>query len=260
MGKQWKQWQTLFWGLQKLLQVVTAAMKLRHLLLGRKTMTNLESIFKSRDITLETKIHIVKAIVFPMVIYGCESCTIKEGWVWKNSCFWTVVLEKTLESPLDCVEIKPVHPKGDQSWIFIGRTDAEAETPIFWPPYGKNWLIGKDPGNDWRQEEKGMTEDEMVECHQQVNGHEFEQALGFADGQGRLACYSPWDCRESDMTEWLNWTQLCGFLHTIYWSACLFFIIYSYLFCLRLIDHKCVGLFLGFLSCPINLCVWFLWQ
>ena len=128
-----------------------------HVLFGRKTMTNLESIFKSRDITLETKIHIVKAIVFPMVIYGCESCTIKEGWVWKNSCFWTVVLEKTLESPLDCVEIKLVNPKGNQPWIFIGGTDAKAETPILWPPDAKNWLIGKDPdvGKDWRHEEKG---------------------------------------------------------------------------------------------------------
>ena len=100
----------------------------------------------------------------------------KESWVLKNWCFWTVVLEKTLESPLDCKEIQPVHPKGNQSWIFIGRTDAEAETPILWLPDAKNWLIGKDPdaGKDWRQVEKGMTEDKMVAWHHQLNGHEFE--------------------------------------------------------------------------------------
>ena len=99
----------------------------------------------------------------------------EEGWVPKNWCFWTVVLEKTLESPLDCKEIQPVHPKGNQSWVFTGRTDVEAETPIFWPPDAKSWLIWKDPdaGKDWRQEEKGMTEDEMIRWHHQLNGHEF---------------------------------------------------------------------------------------
>ena len=124
-------------------------------------MTNLDSILKSRDITLPTKVCLVKAMVFPVVMYGCESWTIKKNW-----CFWIVVLEKILESPLDCKEIKPVNPKGNQSWIFIGRTDAEAETPILWPPDMKNWLIWKDSdaGKDWRQEEKGMTEDEMVGC------------------------------------------------------------------------------------------------
>ena len=102
------------------------------------------------------------------------------------------------------------HPKGNQTWIFIGRTDAEAETPILWPPDVKNWLIGKDPdaGKDWRQEEKGITEDEMVGWHHQLNGHEFEQALGVGDGQGSLACCSPWGRKESDMIEWLNWTEL----------------------------------------------------
>ena len=121
-----------------------------------------------------------------------------------------MVLEKTLESPLDCKKIQPVHPKGDQSWIFIGRTDAEAETPIFWLTDAKNWLIGKDPdaGKDWGQEEKGMREDEMVGCHHQLNGHESEQAPGVADGQGGLVCCSPWCCKESDTTERLNWTEL----------------------------------------------------
>ena len=134
----------------------------------------------------------------------------KESWAPKNWCFWAVVLERTLESPLDCKEIQPVHPKSNQSWIFIGRTDAEAETPIIRPPDGKNWLIGKDPdaGKDWRDEEKGTTEDEMVGWRHWLDGREFEWALGVGDGQWSLVCYSPWGCKESDMTEWLNWTEL----------------------------------------------------
>ena len=135
----------------------------------------------------------------------------KESWVMKNWCFWTVVLEKTLENPLDCKEIKPVNPKGNQSWIFIGRMDAEAETPILWPPNVKDWLSGKDPdvGKDWRQEEKGTTQNEMVGWHHQLNGHEFAQAPRAGDGQGGLACCSPWGRKESDTTEGLNWTE-CG--------------------------------------------------
>ena len=127
-------------------------------------MTNLDSILKSRDITLPTKVRLVKAMIFPVVMYGCENWKIKKSWAWKEWCFWTVVVEKTLESPLDCKEIHPVNSKGNQSWIFIGRTDAKAEVPILWPPDTKNWLTGKDPdsGKDWRQEEKWMTEDEMV--------------------------------------------------------------------------------------------------
>ena len=127
----------------------------------------------------------------------------KEGW-W----FWTVLLKKTLESPLDYKEIKTVNPKGNQSWIFIGRTDAEAEAPILWLPDVKSQLVGKDPdaGKDWRWEEKGMTEDEMVGWHHWLNGHEFEQALGVGDGQGGLACCSPWGHKKSDTTEQLNWT------------------------------------------------------
>ena len=134
----------------------------------------------------------------------------KESWVLKNRCFRTVVLEKTLVSSLDCKEIQPVHPKGDQSWIFTGRTDAEAETPILWPPNVKNWVTGKDPdvGKDWRWEKKGTTEDEMVGWHHQSDGHEFEQAPGVGDGQGSLACCSPWGCKELDTTERLKWTDL----------------------------------------------------
>ena len=146
----------------------------RRLLLGRKVMSNLDSILKSRDITLPTKVHIVKAI-FQVIMYGLWELDSKESWVLKNWCFWTVVLEKTLESPLDCKEIQPVHPKGDESWVFIGRTDAEAETPTLWSPHAKSWLIGKDPdaGRDWGQEEKGTTEDEMAAWHHQLDGHEF---------------------------------------------------------------------------------------
>jgi len=130
----------------------------------------------------------------------------KEGRVLKNWCFWTVVLEKTLESPLDCKKIKLVNPKGNRSWIFTGRTDAEAKAPKLWPPDAKSWLIRKDPdaGKDWRQEEKGTTEDVMAGWHHQLDGHEFEQALGDGEGQGSLACCSPWGHQESDLTEQLN--------------------------------------------------------
>ena len=133
----------------------------------------------------------------------------KESWVLKNWCFWTVVLEKTLGSPLDCKEVQPVHPKGDQSWVFIGRTDAEAEAPILWPPDVKSWLIGKDTdaGKDWGQEEKGTTEDEMGGWHHRLNGHGFGWTPGVGDGQGGLACCSPWGRKESDMSERLNWTE-----------------------------------------------------
>ena len=133
----------------------------------------------------------------------------KESWAPKNWYFWPVVL-KTLESPLDCKEIQPVHPKGNQSWVFIGRTDAEAETPVFWPPDVKNWVIVKDPdaGKDWGQEEKGTTEDEMVGWHHRLNGHGFEKAPGVGDGQGGLVCRSPWGCKESDTTVQLIWNDM----------------------------------------------------
>ena len=135
----------------------------------------------------------------------------KESWVLKNWCFWTV-LEKSLKRPLDCKEIQPVHPKGNQSWIFIGRTDAAAETLILWPPDVKKWLIWKDPdaGKDWRQEEKGMTKDKMVGWHHQLNGNEFKQALGVGVGQGSLACCSPRVAKsQTPLSHWteLNWTE-----------------------------------------------------
>ena len=138
----------------------------------------------------------------------------KESWALKNRCFWTVVLEKTLDSPLDCKEIQPVHPKGDQSWVFIGRTHAEVETPVLWPPDAKSWLIGKDPdaGKDWGQEEKGTREDEMVGWHHRHNGHGFGWIPGVGDGQGGLACCDSWVCKESDTSEWLNWSELTSHL------------------------------------------------
>ena len=132
----------------------------------------------------------------------------EESWVPKNWCFWTVVLEKTLVSPLDCKEIQPVHSKGYQSWVFFGRTDAKAETPVLWPPHAKSWLIGKDSdaGRNWGQE-KETTEDEIAGWHHRLDGHEFQWTLGVGDGQGGLACYNAWGHKESETTEWLNWTE-----------------------------------------------------
>ena len=135
----------------------------------------------------------------------------KESWAPKNWCFWTVVLEKTLESPLGCKEIQPVHPKGNQSWVYVGRTDVEAEAPVLWPLDAKSWLIGKDldPGKDWGQEEKGTTEDEMVGWHHRLNGHGFGWTPGVDDRQGGLVCCGSQVHKESDTTEWLNWTDTC---------------------------------------------------
>ena len=136
----------------------------------------------------------------------------KESWALKNWCFWTVVLEKTLESPLDCKEIKPVHPKGNQSWIYTGRIVAEAQAPILWPPDVKSWLIWKDPkaGKNWRREEKGMKEDEMAGWHHRLDGHGFGWTPGVGDGQGGLACCGSWGHKESDTTELLIWSDTQG--------------------------------------------------
>ena len=173
-------------------------------------MANLDSILKSRDITFPTKVRLVKAMVFPVVMYGCESWTVKIDEHQKIDAFWTVVLEKTLETPLDFKEIQPVHPKGDQPWVFIGRTDAEAEMPILWPPHEKSWIIGKDSdaGRNWGHEETGTMEDEMAGWHHRLNGYEFEWTPGVGDGQGGLVCCDSWGSKESDTTEQLNWTEL----------------------------------------------------
>ena len=174
----------------------------RRLFLGRKAMTNIDSIKKQR--------HYFANKGLSSQSYGISSSHIwmweldyKESWAQKNWCFWTVVLEKTLESPVGWKEIKPVNPKGKQYWISIERTDAEAEAPILWPPDAKNWLIGKDSdaGKDWRQEEKGTTEDNMVGWDHQLNGHEFEQVPGVGDGREGLVCWSQQGCKELDMTE-----------------------------------------------------------
>ena len=152
---------------------------------------------------------LIKVMVFPVVMYGCESWTIKKAEHWRIDDFelWCC---RRLKNPLDCKEIQSVHPKGNQIWVFIGRTDVEAETPILWPPDAKSWLTWKDPdaGKDWGQEEKGTTEDEMVGWHHRLNGHGFGWTLGVGDGQGALACCDSWCRKESDTTERLNWTYL----------------------------------------------------
>ena len=181
----------------------------RHLLLGRKVMTT-EIAYSKAETLLCWQRSINSKLWFFCSHVQMWELDCKESWVPKNWCFWALVLEKTLECPLDCKEIQPVHPKGNQSWIFIGRTDAEAEAPILWPPDVKNWLIGKDSDarKDCRWEEKGTREDEMVRWHHWLNEHEFEQALGVGDWQGSLVCCSPWDRKDSDTTDWLNWTEL----------------------------------------------------
>ena len=204
MGKQWKQWQTIFLGSKISADGDCSYEIKRRLLLERKAMTNLDSRLKSRH-------------YFADKGPSSQSCGFSSmdvrAVVPKNWCFWTVVLEKTLKSPLDCKEIKPVNSKGNQSWKFTRRTDAKAKTPILWPHDAKNRLIGKDPdaGKDWKQE-KGTTEDEIVGWHHQLNRHEFEQDLGVGDGQGSLACCSLWGHKESDMTEQLNWAELNALL------------------------------------------------
>ena len=171
-------------------------------------MTNLDSILESRN-NFANKGPSSQGYGFSSSYVWMWELDCKESWVPKNWCFWTVVLEKTLESPLDCKEIQPVHSKGDQSWVFIQKTDVEAETPILWPLDAKNWLTGKDPdaGEDWRQEEKGTTEDETIGWHHQLYGLEFEQAPGVGDGQESLVCCSPWGHKGLDTTEQLNWND-----------------------------------------------------
>ena len=191
--------------------MVTTDVKLKDACsLERKAMTNLDSILKSRDITLPTKVHIVKATVFPVVMYGCESWTIKKAECQRIDAFALWYWRRLLRVPWTTRRSNQVHPKGDQSWVFIGGTDVEAETPILWPLNAKSWLIGKDTdaGKDGRQEEKGMTEDNMVGWHHWLSGDKFAWTPGVGDGQGGLACCSPWSHKESDTTERMNWTEL----------------------------------------------------
>ena len=184
----------------------------RHLLLGRNVMTNLDSILKNRDISLPTKVHLVKAMVFPVVMYGCESWTVKKAECQRIDAFKLWCWERLLRVPWTTRRSNQSHPKGDQSWVFIGRTDAETKTPILWPPHGMSWLIGKDSnaGRDWGQE-KGTTEDEMAGWHHWLNELEFEWTPAVGDEPGGLAFCDSWACKESDTTERLNWTNAAGY-------------------------------------------------
>ena len=180
----------------------------RRLLLGRKKYDQPWQLIKKQRHYFANKGPSSQSYGFSSSHIWIWELDYKESWAPKDWCFWTVVLEKTLESPLDCKEIQPVNSKGNQSWIYIGTTDVEAEAPILWPPDAKSQFIRKDPnaGKNWRWEEKGMTEDEMVGWHHRLNGHEFEWAPGVGDGQGSLACCSPWSCRvRHDWVTELNW-------------------------------------------------------
>ena len=210
MGKQWKQWQTLFWGAPKITADGDYSHEIKRcLLLGRKAMTNLDSILKSRDITLPTNVHLVKAMVFPVVMYGCESWTIKKAesqridafelWFWRRLLRvpWTA---RRSNQPI----LKEINPEYSLEGLMLKLK--------LWPPDAKNWLIWKDPdaGKDWRQEEKEMTEDEKVGWHHWLDGYEFEEALGVSGGQGSLACCSPWGPNsQTQLRDWTYWLYFC---------------------------------------------------
>ena len=197
MGKQWKQWESLFLGAPKSLQMVTAAMNLKDTPWKESYVPSRQHIEKQRHYFVN-KGPSSQGYGFSSSHVWMWELDYKEGWALKNWCFWTVVLKKTLER-----EIQPVHPRGDQSWVFIGGTDVEAQTPILWPPDAKSWLIWKDPdsGKDWGQEEKGTTGDKMVGWHHWLNGYGFGWTSGVGDGQGGLEYCNPWGFKESDTTE-----------------------------------------------------------
>ena len=204
-----KQWKLFIFLAPKSLQMVTAAMKLKMLAPWKKSYDKPGQHMKKQRHYFANKVPSRQSYGFSSSHVWMWVLDQKECWALKNSCFWTVVLEKALKSPLDCKEIQQVHPKENQFWKFIGRTDAKSEAPLFWPPAGKNWLFGKDPdaGKDWREEETGITEDEMVGRHHRLDAQEFEQAPGVGDGQGSLGCCSPWGHTESDKIERLKWTE-----------------------------------------------------
>ena len=204
-------------------------------------MTNLDSIFKSRDITLPTKVHLVKAMVFPVVMCGCESWTMKKAEHWRIDAFELWCWRRLLRVPWTARRSnQSILTSWSQSWVFVGRTDAEAETPILWPSHAKSWLIGKDPdaGRHWGQEEKGMTEDEMAGWHHRLNAHEFRWTPGVGDGQGGLACCNSWGCKELDTTEGLNWTELKNYWNFICWFVLLIYVVplsFVYFLCMHLL-------------------------
>ena len=204
MGEKYKQWQNIFLSSKITVHGDCTHEIKRCLPLRIKVMTNLHSILKSRNITSPTRIEVVKGMFFSSHVWIWE-LDHKEDWALKNWCFLTVVLEKILVNPLDSKEIKTVNLNGNQSWIFIRSTDAEAEAPILRPHDAKSQTIGKylDVENDWEQKDKGMTKDEIIGWHHWLNGHEFEQTLGYSEGQRSLVCCSPCGCKESD-TKGLN--------------------------------------------------------
>ena len=210
MANWWANSGRLYFGAPKSLQMMTAAMKLKDACFFEEKYDQPRQHIKKQRHYFVNKGPSSQSYSFSSSHGWVWELDHKESWAPKNWCFWTVVREKTLESPLNCKEIQQVHPKGNQSWIFIGRTDAEAEAPKLWPPDAKNWLLGKDPdaGIDWRQEEKRAAEDEMVGWHQPLNGCEFEQAPGDSEWQGSLVYCGPWDCKELDTTERLNWNNV----------------------------------------------------
>ena len=181
----------------------------RQLLFGRKAMTNLDSILKSKDTTLLTEVYIVRAVVFPIVMYGCESWTIKKAERWRMDAFKLWCWRRLLRVPWTARRSNQSILKEINPGIFFGRNDTKAEAPVLWPPHAKSWLIGKDSdtGRVWGQEVKGTTEDEMAGWHHGLDGHESEWTPGDGDGQGGLACCDSWGRKESDTTEWLNWTD-----------------------------------------------------
>ena len=210
MGKQWKQWQTLFSGApSKITADGDCSHEIKMLAPWKKTYDQPRQHIKKQRHYFVNNAPSSQGYGFSNSHVWMWELDCEESLALKIWCFWSMVLEKTLESPLDCKEIQPVHSKGNQPWVFFRRNDAEAETPVLWPPHAKNWLIGKDSnaGRDWGQEEKGMTEDEMAGWHHWLDRHESEWTLGVGDGQGGLACCNSWGCKESDTTEQLNWTE-----------------------------------------------------
>ena len=210
MGKQWKQWQTLFFGGSKITADGDYSHEIKRcLLLGRKVMTNLDSILKSRDIALLTKVHLLKAMVFLVVMYGCESWSIKKAECWRIDAFELWFWRRLLRVPWTARRSKQSILKETSPGYSLEGLMVKLKLQILWPPDAKSWLIWKDPdaGKEWRQEEKGTTEDEMVGWHYCLNGHEFGWTPGVGDGQGGLMCCSPWGRKESDSTLQLNWTE-----------------------------------------------------